>query len=126
MTVFRREDVRSCRASWDTWSVSHHEVAGPRIPCASCQSRNAPDNSSVRTARKWILLRITRNAGQTAPPQSLHATTPLIDAKVELPPATPAAATVFRGRPLTCPDDRETRAVEHEMDALAGRDRSLG
>ena len=27
----------------------------------------------------------------------------LIDAKVELPPATPAAATVFRGRPLTPP-----------------------
>ena len=47
----------------------------------------------------------------------------LIDAKVELPPATPAAATVFRGGPLTCPDDGQTRAVEHEMDALAGRDR---
>ena len=27
----------------------------------------------------------------------------LIDAKVELPPATPAAPTVFRGRPLTGP-----------------------
>ena len=27
----------------------------------------------------------------------------LIDAKVELPPATPAAATVFRGGPLTAP-----------------------
>ena len=48
----------------------------------------------------------------------------LIDAKVELPPATPAAATVFRGGPLTCPDDGQTRAVEHEMEALAGRDRS--
>ena len=48
----------------------------------------------------------------------------LIDAKVELPPATPAAATVFRGRPLTCPDDGQPRAVEHEMEALAGRDRS--
>ena len=48
----------------------------------------------------------------------------LIDAKVELPPATPAAATVFRGRPLTCPDDGQTRAVEHEMDGLAGRDQS--
>ena len=31
---------------------------------------------------------------------------------------------MFRGRPLTCPDDGQTRAVEHEMDALAGRDRS--
>ena len=41
---------------------------------------------------------------------------------MELPPATPAAATVFRGRPLTCPDDGQPRAVEHEMDALAGRD----
>ena len=48
----------------------------------------------------------------------------LIDAKVEFPPATPAAATVFRGGPLTCPDDGQTRAVEHEMEALAGRDRS--
>ena len=48
----------------------------------------------------------------------------LIDAKVELPPATPAAATVFRGRPRTGPDDGQTRAVEHEMDALAGRDPS--
>ena len=47
----------------------------------------------------------------------------LIDAKVELPPATPAAATVCRGGPLTCPDDGQTRAVEHEMEALAGRDR---
>ena len=45
-------------------------------------------------------------------------------AKVKLPPATPAAATVFRGRPLACPDDGQTRAVEHEMEALAGRDRS--
>ena len=32
--------------------------------------------------------------------------------------------TVCRGRPLTCPDDGQTRAVKHEMDALAGRDRS--
>ena len=31
---------------------------------------------------------------------------------------------MFRGRPLTCPDDRQTRAVEHEMEALAGRDQS--
>ena len=31
---------------------------------------------------------------------------------------------MFRGRPLTCPDDGQTRAVEHEMEALAGRDRS--
>ena len=52
-------------------------------------------------------------------------TTPdFIDAKVELPPATPAAATVLRGRPLTCPDDGQTRAVEHEMETLAGRDQS--
>ena len=43
---------------------------------------------------------------------------------MELPPATSAAATVFRGRPLTCPDDGQTRAVKHEMEALAGRDRS--
>ena len=43
---------------------------------------------------------------------------------MELPPATPAAATVFRGRPLTFPNDGQTRAVEHEMDTLAGRDRS--
>ena len=39
-------------------------------------------------------------------------------------PATPAAATVFHGRPLTGPDDGQTRAVEHEMEALAGRDQS--
>ena len=32
-------------------------------------------------------------------------TRPLIDAKVELPPATSAAATVFRGGPLTFPND---------------------
>ena len=60
-----------------------------------------------------------RNAGQTAPPQSLHATTPLIDAKVEFSPATSAAATVFRGGPLTFPNDGQPRAVEHEMEALA-------
>ena len=48
----------------------------------------------------------------------------LIDAKVELPPATSAAATVFRGRPLTCSDEGQPRAVEHEMEARAGRDRS--
>ena len=42
---------------------------------------------------------------------------------MELPPATSAAATVFRGRPLTCSDDGQTRAVEHEMEALAGWDR---
>ena len=41
---------------------------------------------------------------------------------MELPPATPAAATMFRGSPLACPDDGQTRAVEHEMEALAGRD----
>ena len=46
----------------------------------------------------------------------------LIDAKVELPPATSAAATVFRGGPLTFPNDGQPRAVEHEMKALAGRD----
>ena len=63
---------------------------------------------------------ITRRLGQRV--DTDHAG--LIDAKVELPPATPAAATVFRGGPLTCPDDGQTRAVEHEMDALAGRDRS--
>ena len=45
----------------------------------------------------------------------------LIDAKVEFPPATSAAATVFRGDPLTFPNDGQTRAVEHEMKALAGR-----
>ena len=44
--------------------------------------------------------------------------------EVELPPATSAAATVFRGGPLTCSDDGQPRAVEHEMEALAGRDRS--
>ena len=32
--------------------------------------------------------------------------------------------TVFRGRPLTGPDDGQTCAVEHEMETLAGRDRS--
>ena len=50
--------------------------------------------------------------------------TGLIDAKVEFPPATSAAATVFRGGPLTFPNDGQTRAVEHEMEALAGRDQS--
>ena len=48
----------------------------------------------------------------------------LIDATVERPPVTPAAATVVRSRPRTCPDEGQTRAVEHEMEALAGRDRS--
>ena len=43
---------------------------------------------------------------------------------MELPPATPAAATVFRGRPLTLPDDGQTCAVKHQMEALVGRDRS--
>ena len=62
---------------------------------------------------------ITRRLGQRV--DTDHAG--LIDAKVELPPATPAAATVFRGRPLTGPDG-QTRAVEHEMEALAGRDQS--
>ena len=41
---------------------------------------------------------------------------------MELPLATSAANTVFRGRPLTCPDDGQTRALEHEMEALAGPD----
>ena len=63
---------------------------------------------------------ITRRFGQRV--DTDHAG--LIDAKVELPPATPAAATVFRGRPLTGPDDGQPRAVEHEMEALVGRDRS--
>ncbi|MCZ6857074.1 MAG: hypothetical protein O7F70_03650 [Gemmatimonadetes bacterium] len=31
---------------------------------------------------------------------------------------------VFRGGPLSFPDDGQARTVEHEMDALAGRDRS--
>ena len=48
----------------------------------------------------------------------------LIDAKVELPPAASAAPTVFRSSPLTLPDDGQTCAVKHEMDALVGRDRS--
>ena len=48
----------------------------------------------------------------------------LIDAKVELPSATSAAATVFCSGPLTFPNDGQTRAGEHEMKALAGRDRS--
>ena len=62
---------------------------------------------------------ITRRLGQRVDTDHVG----LIDAKVELPPATPAAATVFHGRPLTGPDDGQTRAVEHEMEALAGRDR---
>ena len=63
---------------------------------------------------------ITRRLGQRV--DTDHAG--LIDAKVELPPATPAAATVFRGSPLTLPDDGQTCAVKHEMEALVGRDRS--
>ena len=63
---------------------------------------------------------LTRRLGQRV--DTDHAG--LIDAKMELPPATPAAATVCRGRPLTGPDEGQTRAVEHEMEALAGRDRS--
>ena len=63
---------------------------------------------------------ITRRLGQRVDEDRAG----LIDAEVELPPATPAAATVFRGRPLTCPDEGQTRAVEHEMEALAGRDPS--
>ena len=31
---------------------------------------------------------------------------------------------MFRGRPRTCPDEGQPRAVEHEMEALAGRDQS--
>ena len=72
-----------------------------------------------------LLRSVPRSAGHAAlPATGIHATTPLIDAKVELPPATPAAATVFRGRPLTCPDNGQPRAVEHEMEAFAGRDQS--
>ena len=56
---------------------------------------------------------ITRRLGQRV--DTDHAG--LIDAKVKLPPA---AATVFRGGPLTFPNDGQTRAVEHEMEALAG------
>ena len=63
---------------------------------------------------------ITRRLGQRV--DTDHAG--LIDAKVELPPATSATATVCRGSPLTCSDDGQPRAVEHEMEALAGRDRS--
>ena len=63
---------------------------------------------------------ITRRFGQRV--DTDHAG--LIDAKVEFPPATSAAATVFRGGPLACPNDGQTRAVEHEMEALAGRDQS--
>ena len=63
---------------------------------------------------------ITRRLGQRVDED--HAG--LIDAKVELPLATPAAATVCRGRPLTCPDDGQPRAVEHEMEAPDGRAQS--
>ena len=62
---------------------------------------------------------ITRRLGQRV--DTDHAG--LIDAKVELPPAASAAATVFRSSPLTLPDDGQPRAVEHEMEALVGRDR---
>ena len=48
----------------------------------------------------------------------------LIDAKVELSPAASAAPTVFRSSPLTLPDDGQTCAVKHELEALIGRDRS--
>ena len=61
---------------------------------------------------------ITRRLGQRL--DTDHAG--LIDTKVEFPPATSAAATVFRGGPLTFPDDGQTRAVEHETEALAWRD----
>ena len=44
----------------------------------------------------------------------------LIDAKVEFPPATPAAATVFRGRPLTLPDDGQTCRSRIRHQAAAG------
>ena len=54
---------------------------------------------------------ITRRLGQRV--DTDHAG--LIDAKVEFSPATSAAATVFRGGPLTFPNDGQTRAVEHEM-----------
>ena len=63
---------------------------------------------------------LTRRLGQRV--DTDHAG--LIDAKVELPPTTPAAVTVCRGHPLTCPDDGQPRTVEYEMEALAGRDRS--
>ena len=63
---------------------------------------------------------ITRRLGQRL--DTDHAG--LIDATVELPPATSAATTVFRGGPLTFPNDGQPRAVEHEMDGLAERDQS--
>ena len=53
---------------------------------------------------------LTRRRGQRV--DTDHAG--LIDAKVELPPATSAATTVFRSGPLTCPNDGQPRAVEHE------------
>ena len=31
---------------------------------------------------------------------------------------------LFRGRPLPCPDEGQTRAVEHEMEALAWQNQS--
>ena len=31
---------------------------------------------------------------------------------------------MFRGSPLTCPDDGQTCAVKHEMEALVGRDQN--
>ena len=65
---------------------------------------------------------ITRRLGLGQRVDKNHAC--LIDAKVELPPTTSAVATVFRGRSLTCPDDGQTRAVEHEMEARAGWDQS--
>ena len=54
---------------------------------------------------------ITRRLGQRV--DTDHAG--LIDAKVELPPAASAAATVFRGSPLTLPDDGQTCAVKRGL-----------
>ena len=82
--------------------------AGDRGPC--------PETFAVLAGGRII----TRLLGQRVDKDHPR----LIDAKVERPPAASAADTVCRGRPLTLPDDGQPRAVEHEMEALAGRDRS--
>ena len=89
-----------------------------RRPAASAVTRTRGPSTAVSRSRAVVASSPVR-LGQRVDTDRAG----LIDAKVELPPAAPAAVTVFRGRPLTCSDDGQPRAVEHEMEARAGRDR---
>ena len=107
----------------DRW---HHDRRAPR-PCGLVDGdcvvgrvrRDTGDLAGDRfdqrhASRRVIDMRVGQNLG--------HDHTRPVDAQMELLPATPAAGPVFRGRPLAFPNDGQTRAVEDQMDAFAGRD----